>query len=247
MKSVFMVLSCLIFLSNSPADQSIDPKKPKKMKSIYELAINQSKEGKHEEFLKSREAFVEVLGKEKATLNEGKWLPFFTVAPDLDLNNILIGMTHWNSLEGFGEAAGRLMPQPVASDYFASFNQLAYALLEPVDGKSFDMNSIKRDGLVVEFAIRKGKKADAFGQKRETFFKSLEEYDGYQFAREFKVHKLSPEGVPALAENTQAVIIVWENAEKFQAAAQPVFASDEYQQFAANLDVETYFASSPIE
>jgi hypothetical protein len=236
-----------MFLPNTPADQKVEKSKPKKMKSIYELAINQSKEGKHEEFLNTREAFVEVLEKEKATLNEGKWQPFFTVAPDLNLNNILIGMTHWSSLEGFGEAAGRLMPEPAAKDYFASFNQLAYALLEPVDGKPFDMETIKKEGLVVEFAIRKGKTDDAFGDKRDTFFNSLEEYDGYEFAREFKVHKLSPEGVPTPAENTQAVIIVWENAEKFQAAAQPIFGSEEYQQFAANLDVETYFASSPTQ
>ncbi|MEZ5056942.1 MAG: hypothetical protein R2879_07860 [Saprospiraceae bacterium] len=126
------------------------------MSTIFEIAINQSKEGQHDQFLYTREKFVEVLGKEKATLNEGKWKPFFTVAPDLDLNRILIGMTTWSSMEGFGEAAGRLMPQPVAVNYFSSFDPLAYALLQTVDGKEFDMESIKEDGLVVEFAIRKG-------------------------------------------------------------------------------------------
>jgi len=214
---------------------------------MFEIAINQSKAGQHQTFLDTREKFVEVLGKEDTTLNEGKWKPFFTVAPDLNLDNILIGMTHWDSMEGFAEAAGRLMPQQVATDYFSSFNPLAYALLQAVDGNDFDMNSIKKEGLVVEFAIRKGKTPDAFGEKRETFFNSLNNYDGYKFAREFKVYKLSEQGIPSLAENTQAVIIVWENAEKFQAAAQPIFASKEYQEFSENLDVETYFASSPIK
>lgn len=217
------------------------------MKSIYEIAINQSKEGQHQQFLETRQKFVDVLGKEEATLNEGKWLPFFTVAPDMDLDRILIGMTHWSSMEGFGEAAGRLLPQKEAVDYFASFDPLAYALLEPLDGKPFDMNTIKEDGLVVEFAIRQGTTEDAFGEKRETFFTSLEQYDGYRFAREFKVHKLNEQGVPNLAANTQAVIIVWENAPKFQSAATPVFASSEYQEFAKNLEVETYFASSPTD
>jgi len=101
--------------------------------------------------------------------------------------------------------------------------------------------------LVVEFAIRKGKTDDAFGENREVFFNSLKSYDGYKFAREFKVHKLNEQGVPSLAENTQAVIIVWENPLKFQAAAQPIFGTKEYQNFAANLDVETYFASSPTK
>ncbi len=214
---------------------------------MYEIAINQSKEGQHQTFLDTREKFVEVLGREEATLNEGKWKPFFTVVPDLNLDNILIGMTHWNSMEGFGEAAARLMPQQVARDYFSSFNSLAYALLETVDGKPFDMNTIKKEGLVVEFAIRKGKTEDAFGEKREAFFNSLNNYDGYKFAREFRVYKLSEQGIPGLAENTQAVIIVWENAEKFQAAAQPIFGTEAYQAFAANLDVETYFATFPIK
>ncbi len=217
------------------------------MSSIYEIAINQSKEGEHENFLRTRQKFVDVLGKEDATLNEGKWNPFFTVAPDMDLSRILIGMTHWNSIQGFGEAAMRLMPQQVAIDYFSSFTPLAYALLEPVDGEEFDLNSIKRSGSVVEFAIRKGTIPDAFGAKRDAFFNSLNNYEGYKFAREFKVYKLNEQGVPSLAENTQAVIIVWENAEKFQAAAQPIFGTTEYQEFADNLEVEAYFASSPAE
>lgn len=221
--------------------------KNKNMNSIFEIAINQSKDGQHEAFLDSREKFVEVLGKEEATLNEGKWKPFFSNVPDLNFDNILIGMTHWNSMEGFGEAATRLMPQQVAINYFSSFNPLVYALLEPIDGKPFDMNSIKKEGLVVEFAIRRGKTTNAFGEKRKAFFDSLKNYDGYKFAREFAVYKLSEQGIPSLAENTQAVIIVWENAEKFQAAATPIFGTKEYQEFAANLDVETYFATSPTK
>jgi hypothetical protein len=225
--------------------KSNNTKQTKSMNSIFEIAINQSKDGQHQVFLDTREKFVTVLGKEDATLNEGKWKPFFTVVPDLNLDNILIGMTHWKSMEGFGEAASRLMPQQVAIDYFSSFNPLAYALLETADGKSFDLNSIKKKGTVVEFAIRKGKTPEAFGAKRDAFFKSLKSYDGFQFAREFKVYKLSDQGIPSLAENTQAVVIVWDDPGKFQAAAQPIFGTKEYLEFAANLDVETYFASSP--
>lgn len=258
MKYIFLVLTCLILTasckenktpneSNNNQKETNQKKDIPKMNTIFEIAINQSKDGQHENFLKTRARFVEVLGKEKATLNEGKWKPFFTVNPELNLANILIGMTEWNSMEGFGEAATRLMPQQEAKDYFASFNPLAYALLEPVGGEPFDMTDIKKEGLVVEFAIRKGKTADAFGEKRETFFSSLKNYAGYKFAREFKVYKLNEKGIPTLADNTQAVIIVWENAEKFQAAAQPIFGTEEYQNFAANLEVETYFASSPVK
>jgi hypothetical protein len=237
----------LILLTGYFSPQQSDHSQPINTDHMYEIAINQSKIGQHQVFLDTREKFVDVLGQEDATLNEGKWQPFFTVNPELNLERILIGMTHWSSLEGFGEAAARLMPQQVAIDYFSSFDPLAYALLQPMDGNAFDMSTIKKEGQVVEFAIRKGKTHDAFGQSRETFFNSLENYDGYQFAREFKVYKLSEAGVPTLAEKTQAVIIVWENAEKFQAAATPIFGTPEYQNFAANLEVETYFASSPVK
>jgi len=259
MKQIVVMFVCLVLMTNCGKQQntadikgtsetkSDEKPKNKKMNSIFEIAINQSKERLHQDFLETRGKFVEVLGKEPATLNEGKWQPFFTVVPDLDLGQILIGMTEWQSMEGFGEAAARLMPQQVAKDYFASFNSLAYALLEPIDGEPFDMNQIKETGLVVEFAIRKGKTPDAFGEDRDAFFNSLNNYAGYQFAREFKVYKLSEAGLPTLQENTQAVIIVWERAEKFQAAAEPIFGTKEYQNFAANLEVETYFATSPTK
>lgn len=213
------------------------------MTPMYEIAINQAKNGNIQNFLDTRAKFVEVLGKEENTLNEGKWKPFFTVDPSLKLDEILIGMTHWNSMQGFGETAMKLMPQEVTKNYFASFNPLAYGLLETVDGKPFDMETIKKQGNVIEFAIRKGKTDDAFGQKREAFFKSLENYEGYKFAREFKFYELDAQGMPKLAENTQAVIIVWDNPEKFQAAATPIFGSKEYADFASLIDVKSYFAT----
>lgn len=217
------------------------------MEIIYELAINQAKEGQLDQFLDTRSKFVQVLGKQPETLDEGKWSPFYTVDPNLDLKQILIGMTEWKSMQAFGETAGRLMPQQVTKDYFESFNPLAYALLSPVDGKPFDFSSIKQAGNVVEFAIRKGKSSDAFGNKREAFFNSLKTYDGYKFAREFIVYALDESGMPSLQKNTQAVIIVWESAEQFQTAAQPIFGSEEFQQFSNNLDVQTYFASMPVK
>lgn len=247
MKVKIWTLALLFLIASCGINKNRKDLQRKKSNYMFEIAINQSKEGQHQTFLETREKFVEVLGKEDATLNEGKWKPFFTVVPDLELDDILVGMTHWNSIEGFGEAAARLMPQQVAIDYFSSFNSLAYALLQPLDEEEFDMDAIKKEGMVIEFAIRKGKTSDAFGEKRETFFNSLTNYDGYKFAKEFNVYKLTEQGTPSLAENTQAVIIVWENAEKFQAAAQPIFGSKEFQEFSVNLDVETYFATSPTK
>lgn len=212
--------------------------------NIYELAINKAKPGQYSHFLDTRAKFVEVLGKEDNTLNEGKWKPFFTVG-DMNLEDVLIGMTHWNAMQGFGESASKLMPQQVAKDYFSSFDPLAYVLLETADGQPFDMETIKKEGSVVEFAIRSGKTADAFGPAREAFFKSLGHYEGYQFAREFKVYQLDENSMPQFQEGTQAVVIVWENAAAFQAAAGPIFASPEYADFAKNLEVSAYFASSP--
>ncbi len=219
----------------------------KPVKTIYEIALNQAKPGEYAEFLKTRETFVDILGKEKATQNEGKWQPFFAIDPSLKLDRIIAGMTVWDSMEGFGEAAQRLVPQEEGVAYFSTFDPLAYALLETKDGKPFDLESIKKPGSAIEFAIRKGKTDDAFGEVRDTFFNYLAQYDGYEFAREFKVYKLDENGMPTLAENTQAVIIAWETAEQFQAGAQAIFASKEAADFFALIDVENYLATSPTE
>ena len=246
MKKVLIAVTGILFLTACAAPKNVESsKKNKNMHSVFEIAINQANDKGWEHFLTTREKFVEVLGQEEATLNEGKWKPIFAVNPDYRLDEILIGMTEWNSFEGVGESAQRLMPQDVTRNYFASFDPLAYAILETKDGKPFDFESIKQEGQVVEFAIRKGKSPDAFGPKRDAFFASLDQHDGFRFAREFKVYELNEQGIPTLAENTQAVIIVWENIEKFQAAAQPVFASQAYADFASLIDVKTYFASIP--
>jgi len=244
MKHIIIAFACVALITSCGTNKNVkQTKNNKKMTPVYEIAINKAKDGNIQNFLETREKFVEVLGKEDATLNEGKWKPFFTVDQSMKLDEILIGMTHWNSMQGFGETAMKLMPQDVTKNYFASLNPLAYGLLETVDGKPFDMETIKKEGNVIEFAIRKGKTADAFGAKRETFFKSLENYDGYKFAREFKFYELDEQGMPKLAVNTQAVIIVWENSDKFQAAATPIFGTNEYQDFAADLEVKSYFAT----
>lgn len=244
MKNVIITaISAMVLFSCSTSKISSQSKNQKIMTPMYEIAINQAKSGNVQNFLDTRAKFVEVLGKEENTLNEGKWKPFFTVDQSMKLHEILIGMTHWNSMQGFGETAMKLMPQDVTKNYFASFNPLAYGLLETVDGNPFDMETIKKEGNVIEFAIRKGKNTNAFGEKREDFFKSLENYDGYQFAREFKFYELDAQGIPKLAEDTQAVIIVWENPEKFQAAATPIFGSNEYADFANLIEVKSYFAT----
>jgi len=240
--TITAITTMLLFSCNTSKNLN-QTKNEIKMTPIYEIAINQAKDGNIENFLNTRKKFVEVLGKEENTLNEGKWKPFFTVDQNMKLDEILIGMTHWNSMQGFGETAMKLLPQQVSKDYFASFNPLAYGLLETVDGKPFDMETIKKDGNVIEFAIRKGKAVDAFGEKRDVFFKSLENYDGFKFAREFKFYELDAQGMPNLAENTQAVIIVWENSEKFQAAATPIFSSQEYSDFSNLIEVRSYFAT----
>lgn len=248
MKHIFLIIFFgLLIQLNAMKSNSNNNIKEDAMTTIFELAINQAKTEEYENFLETRKKFVEILSKEEAALNEGKWKPFFTVATDMNLEEILIGMTEWNSMQGFGESASRLLPSEVTKNYFNSFNPLAYVLLETIDGNSFDMSSIKQDGSVVEFAIRKGKSTDSFGDKREAFFNYLTNYDGYKFAREFKVYELDVNGMPKLTENTQAVVIVWENIEKFQSAANPIFGSKEYQEFANLIEVKTYFASFPIK
>ena len=92
MKKLLIAVSTILLSVSGIAQQ-----KENDMNSVFEIAINQANEGGLDNFLETREKFVEVLGKEEATLNEGKWKPFFAVNPDYQLENILIGMTEWNS------------------------------------------------------------------------------------------------------------------------------------------------------
>jgi len=243
----------VIFMSCKQADNSNDNtnhsnnQKEQKMEqktNVYELAINKAKDW--DAFSDTRAKFVTVLGKEEATLNEGKWKPFFTFG-EMDLQPILIGMTHWSSMEGFGEAGMRLMPQEEARNYFATFDPVVYGVLETVDGEPFNMETIKVEGSVVEFAVRTGKTPDAFGKNHAIFFESLKKYDGFKFHREFKYYEMNEQGMPVAQENTQAVLIVWESPEKFQAAASSIMQSPEAAAFMPLLEVKAYFAASPMK
>lgn len=225
--------------------QNIEEQKMDTNKNVYELAINKAKDWKS--FTETRAKFVDVLGKEEATLNEGKWKPFFTFG-EMDLEPVLIGMTHWSSLEGFGEAGMRLMPQDEAKNYFSTFDPLVYGVLETVDGKPFDMESIKKEGQAIEFAVRKGNTPDALSNETHyNFFKSLSNYDGFEFSREFKYYAMNEQGIPVLQDNEQVVIIVWESGEKFQAAVPVIMQSKEAQEFMPTVSPSAYFASSPIK
>lgn len=240
------MVSCGQSPKNRAINQDLTVTKEEKMEQktdVYELAINKAKNWNT--FMETRKKFAEVLGKEEATLNEGKWKPFFTFG-EINLDPVLIGMTHWKSMEGFGEAGMRLMSQEEAVNYFASFDPLVYGVLETVDGMPFDMELIKGEGLVVEFAVRTGKSADAFGEEHGAFFRSLEKYDGFKFSREFRYSEMNEQGMPVMQEKTQAVIIVWENAEKFQAAVPGIMQSPESAAFMPMVEVKAYFASSPV-
>lgn len=238
---LIFVLALSIFSScNNDDDSNTAPQV-----HVFELSINVAKDGQKDAFFNTRTQYLTEVNQESASLSSGTWNPFFTVIPDLTLDEILIGLTHWNSIQGFEETYARLIGQEAGQNYTATFDPLSHVILETLDGETFDMSTIQENGLVIEFAVRKGKTEDAFGAKREAFFNSLPNYDGYKFAREFKVYKLDANNKAVLQENTQAVMIVWENATKFNAAATPIFGTTEYQEFAEVIDVETYFATNP--
>lgn len=217
------------------------------MKPIFEIAINQSKQSKHQTFLETRKNFVKVLQNEKATLNEGKWSPFFTIDPNIDLKSVLAGITKWRSIIEFEQTAERLILQKEAKDYFSSFNPLVYALLEPLDGEEFNLESLKESGNVVEFITSKRKTTEAFGEARELFLKSLKNTDGFKFAKKFKVYKFGGNGKPNFIEDIQSTVVVWESAEKFMAASQTILDSKPYKNYVSLVEVENYFAMHPAK
>jgi len=202
---------------------------------IYELAINKVKEGKSGDFKNARANFLVEMKKEDGCGNDGAWRSFFTTDPEIRAEDVLVGMTKWESIDAFNKAAEHLMPLEVTKNYFGTFDQLAYLQLQTEDGESFDLNKLFKDGQVVEFAVRETKegKEDVFAEKRKAFFDKLATYDGYIFDREFV----------AVNGTVHGVIIAWESPEVFQKAAETVFGLPEYGDFMSITDMKAYQAT----
>lgn len=213
------------------------------MNTIFELSISQSKAGQHQAFLDEKQKFHQTLVNEDSMLNEGTFQPVFSMMTELDLNRISISMLEWASMDAFKETTMRLRPNLGA--YTATFDSLNFVLLETADGKVFDLSSIKKEGLAVEFVIRKGKTTDAFGANRDALFEKFETFDSFLFGREFKIYAFNEQGILSLVENTQAVLTVWESPQQLQEAGPAIFGLKEFQTFAANIDIQTQYGTTP--
>ena len=207
--------------------------------TIYELAMNKVKEGKSADFQAARADFIVEMKKEAGCGIDGAWRSFFTTAKDINPEDVTVGMTKWESMGAFGKAGEHLMPLDVTKNYFETFDLLVYLQLQPEDGKDFDVNSLLKDGQVVEFAVRKTKddKKDVFAEKRKAFFDKLAENTGYVFDREFV----------AVDGSVRTVIIVWESMEDFQNAAGKIFQLPEYEDFVSIVDVQAYQATQFVK
>jgi len=202
--------------------------------TIYELAINKVKEGKTADFKVARANFIAEMKKEDGVGIDGAFQSFFTTAADINPEDVTVGITKWASADAFDKAVEHLMPLEVTQKYFETFDQLAYLLLKPEDGKSFDLNTLLEDAQVMEFAVRKTKddKKDVFAEKRKALFDKIAGYEGYVFDREFV----------AVDGSTNAVVIVWESMKDFQNAAE-IFQLPEFGDFMSIVDVQTYQAT----
>lgn len=201
------------------------------MNTVYELAINKVKEGKFAEFKDARATFITEMKKVEGAGIDGAFQSFFTM-PGQNDTEVFIGITEWASMQDFGKAAEELMPTDAFKNYFQTFDQLAYVLLTPEDGKPFDVQTILKDGQVVEFAVRSVKEGQegVFADKRKAFFDKVAEQKGYLFDREF----VTVDG------KARAVIIAWESMESFQQALGALSQLPEMGEFFSVLDVQAY-------
>lgn len=214
------------------------------MNTIFELSISQSKEGQHQAFVDSKQKFYDILAQEKGTQNIGNFQPVFSMMEELDLSRIALSMIEWSSMDAFKETVMRLMP--AVREYASTFDPLNLVLLETTDGQVFDLDSIKKEGLAVEFVIRKGKTADAFGANRDALFEAFKNFDGFLFGREFNMYALNEQGIPTLVDDTQVAIVVWESPKQLQDAGPAIFGLKEFQTFVADIDIQTQFGTTPI-
>ena len=94
---------------------------------------------------------------------QGQSAPISSPTPTPDETEVFVGMTRWESMEAFGKAGEKLLPTPIAGNFFATFDMKAYVQVQLIKGDDFDLNTLAKNGQILEVAVRtyqEGKKEE---------------------------------------------------------------------------------------
>lgn len=179
-------LAAAIALASVP---TMNNTKPMKEKPIFELAVRMVKDGEQEAFEKARAQFIQLLTKQDGVSNDREFSSFYAL-PAPDERPVFIGMTQYPSMSRVGEIQSVPEVQQAFGAFAATMDLKAYAFLQQIEGKPFELDKVLRtEGQVLEVAVRRtlsGQEA-AFDRTRKAFVDMLDGRDGVLESYEFAV------------------------------------------------------------
>lgn len=200
-----------LIASCSPIKKStlVQPESP-----VYEIAVRQVKEGRKEDFVSRRSAFISELKQQKGVSNDREFQSFYAL-PEPDEREVFIGMTQYATGKTVGKVQGKVMGKFLK--FTKTMDLKAYVFVQPVEGGTFDLSELAdRPGQVLELAVRRVKPGQeaAFQSSRKAFVDWLDEQSGVEGSWEFQVVGGKD------SDRLTVGMSVYESQEAFQAIAQ---------------------------
>jgi len=201
---------------------------------IYEIAIQEVKNGDVAEWAAARAPLLQGLAETKGVEKDWTLKAFFTF-PEPGPLPVYVGLTRWSSIDDFNTASSAMMALPQVQDFFGKVNMQAFVQVATADGKPFMLEDyINKSGQVLEVAVRTPKpgQEDNFDAARAGFFGKVAEQPGYIFDREFLT-----------GDGQRVVMIGWESQEQFMTALGKLSQMPEMGAFFGIIDASAYQAA----
>ena len=204
----FVIL--LLLASCSPVKKGLlnDKQAP-----VFEIAVRKVKDGRKDDFISRRAAFITKLKAQDGVSNDREFQSFYAL-PEPDKQEVFIGMTQYATGKTVGKVQSKVLGPFLK--FAKTMDLKAYVFVQPTEGDAFDLGKIAaKPGQVLELAVRRVKPGQetAFQASRQTFVNWLNQQDGVTGSWEFKV---------VGGKNTERLTVgmsVYESQEAFQAIA----------------------------
>ncbi len=202
--------------------------------AIYEIAIQEVKNGDIADWVAARAPLLEGLAQTPGVEADWTLKSFFTL-PEPGPLPVYVGLTRWSSIEDFSAASKSMMAMPEVQAFFEKVDLQAFVQVSPADGQPFVLEDyINASGQVLEVAVRTPKpgEEDNFDAARAAFFGEVAKQPGYIFDREF----VSNDG-------KRVVMIGWDSQQQFMTALGTLSQMPEMEAFFDIIDASAYQAA----
>lgn len=180
---------------------------------VFEIAVRKVKEGKKDEFISRRAAFITKLKSQDGVSNDREFKSFYSL-PEPDKQEVFIGMTQYATGKTVGKVQSKVLGKFMK--FARTMDLKAYVFVQPIEGGTFDLGKlVTKPGQVLELAVRRVKPGQdgAFQSSRKGFVNWLNKQEGVAGSWEFKV--VGGKNI----ENLTVGMSVYDSQEAFQAIA----------------------------